>query len=157
MQQQHIRLNDSGSVLRPSPSPLIPFLLSFTCYLWARNSLSLNSSGLGSFPGHQPYLLASALSEHPVLGDKQGGDASVSTRSCVCVCVCMGLLSSIQGHRRHRVCLLRVLDVGCLCQAHFQAGPGSKPRQRSPTGPWGHISAQVIMSIKRQWASYTQV
>lgn len=82
------------------------FLLSFTCYFEARNSPAAERLRPGqSFPGHQPYLLCSALLEASCALGRRGrarrGCAGrecrcVSTRwwqggvwKCVCLCVCV--------------------------------------------------------------------
>lgn len=60
----------------PPPSSrlyLNPFLLSFTCYLQARNSPAAERLRPGqSFPGHQSYLLCSALLEASCAWGRRG-------------------------------------------------------------------------------------
>lgn len=76
-----------------------PFLLSFTCYLEARNSSAAERLRPGqSFPGHQPYLLCSALLEASCAWGRGGKGVcwegmslclyKVAAGRCVDVCVC---------------------------------------------------------------------
>lgn len=77
-----------------------PFLLSFTCYLEARNSSAAERLRPGqSFPGHQPYLLCSALLEASCAWGREGKGVcwegmslclyKVAAGRCVDVCVCV--------------------------------------------------------------------
>lgn len=90
--QSHLpsRLSFLNRDLPPRCLNINLFILSFTCYLEARNSPTAERLRPGqSFPGHQPYLPSSALHEASCAqgGGGGGGLAVLEGDGSVCVCV----------------------------------------------------------------------